>query len=167
MEKIKNIQTEILTFMNEENGHIELWKEEHMKNPVIEKNYKPSEGEPYMNQIQLEYFRQKLITWKEELEIGAAQTLEQLQSESLNQPDITDRASLEIDQSLDLHARNREQKLIHKIDEALLRIEDGSYGYCDETGDPIGVKRLLARPIANLCIEAQEQRERRQRTHRF
>lgn len=141
-------------------------KEASMKNPVIPENYKPSEAEPYMNQVQLEYFRQKLIQWREELIEGATQTLNQLQADNLKQPDITDRASLEIDQNLGLQARNRDQKLIGKIEEALQKIEDGSYGYCDETGDPIGIRRLMARPIATLCIEAQEMHERRSRTHR-
>lgn len=153
--------------VNKHKDNQPVMEEKDMKNPIIDNKYQPNETEPYMNQMQLEYFRQKLISWREELIEGATETLAQLQADNLKQPDITDRASLEIDQNLDLHTRNRELKLINKIDQALTRIEDGSYGYCDETGEPIGIRRLLARPIANLCIEAQEQREKRRRTHKF
>ena len=132
----------------------------------LPQDYHPTENEPYMNETQLAFFRQKLTQWRDELLNGASHALSSLQEDSLRQPDITDRATIEIDQSLELRTRNREMKLVSKIDEALHKIEDGSYGYCDETGEPIGIKRLLARPIANLCIEAQEQYERQRRLRR-
>jgi DnaK suppressor protein len=116
--------------------------------------------------MQQEYFRQKLLAWKAELLKESNETLNHLQEESLSEPDIADRASLETDRALELRTRDRERKLISKIDEALLRIEDGTYGYCEETGEPIGIKRLEARPIATLSIEAQERHERMERTHR-
>jgi DnaK suppressor protein len=119
-----------------------------------------------MNPMQLEYFRQKLLAWKSELQKESNETLSHLQEESLSEPDIADRASLETDRALELRTRDRERKLIQKIDEAIGRIEDGSYGFCEETGDPISLKRLEARPIATLSIEAQERHERMERTHR-
>lgn len=119
-----------------------------------------------MNPMQREYFRQKLLAWRAQLLSESVETLHHLQEESLSEPDITDRASLETDRSLELRARDRERKLIAKIDEALRRIEDGSYGYCEETHEPISLKRLEARPIATLGIEAQERHERMERTHR-
>jgi DnaK suppressor protein len=119
-----------------------------------------------MNPMQLEYFRQKLLGWKAELLRESNETLSHLQEESLSEPDIADRASLETDRALELRTRDRERKLISKIDEALTRIEDGSYGFCEETGEPISLKRLEARPIATLSIEAQERHERMERTHR-
>lgn len=139
--------------------------EERMK-PLLSPDYRPSETEPFMNPMQQEYFRQKLLAWKSELLKESSETLNHLQEESLSEPDIADRASLETDRALELRTRDRERKLISKIDEALIRIEDGTYGYCEETGEPIGIKRLEARPIATLSIEAQERHERMERTHR-
>lgn len=129
-------------------------------------DYKPSDAEPFMNALQQEYFRQKLLRWRDQLVRESTETLSHLQQESLNEPDITDRASLETDRALELRTRDRARKLISKIDEALKRIEDGSYGYCEETAQPIGLRRLEARPIATLSIEAQERHERQERQYR-
>jgi len=129
-------------------------------------DYRPSEDEEFMNDRQLEYFQQKLLTWKEEILRESRETLTHLQSETENHPDLADRASSETDRALELRTRDRQRKLISKIDEALRRIEDGSYGFCEETGEPIGVARLEARPIATLSLEAQERHERRERVHR-
>ena len=126
----------------------------------LPKNYKPTKKEKFMNAKMKEYFKQKLISWKNELLKESSQTLSNLQTENEAKPDITDRASEEIDRSFELRTRDRERKLINKIDAALQRIEDGSYGYCDETGDPISIKRLEARPVATLSLEAQEMHER-------
>ena len=126
----------------------------------ISKNYKPTKKEKFMNAKMKEYFRQKLINWKNELLKESSQTLNNLQTENEAKPDLTDRASEEIDRTFELRTRDRERKLINKIDEALKRIKDGSYGYCEETGDPIGIKRLEARPVATLSIEAQEMHEK-------
>ena len=128
-------------------------------------DYKPSETEEYMNPMQLEYFRQKLIAWRKSLLSQAEDTLEDLRQGGLNQPDQLDRASLETDKSIDLRTKDRARKLINKIDEALKRIEDGTYGYCEETGEPIGIHRLEARPVATLSIEAQERHERMEKTY--
>ena len=128
--------------------------------------YSPSEDEQFMNQRQLEYFKQKLLKWKEEILRESRETLSHLQTETENHPDVADRASSETDRALELRTRDRQRKLISKIDEALRRIEDGSYGYCEETGEPIGVARLDARPIATMSLEAQERHERRERVHR-
>jgi len=119
-----------------------------------------------MNDRQLEYFKEKLLLWKEEILRESRETLTHLQSETENHPDLADRASSETDRALELRTRDRQRKLISKIDEALRRIEDGTYGYCEETGEPIGVARLDARPIATLSLEAQERHERRERVHR-
>ena len=129
-------------------------------------DYRPSDGEEFMNPRQLEYFRQKLLRWRGELLEESSETLVHLKEESLSEPDITDRASLETERSLELRTRDRERKLISKIDAALERIQDGSYGYCEETDEPISLKRLEARPIATLSLEAQERHERMERTHR-
>ena len=126
----------------------------------LPKNYKPTQKEKFMNAKMKEYFRQKLTNWKNELLKESSQTLNNLQNENEAKPDITDRASEEIDRSFELRTRDRERKLINKIDAALQRIEDGSYGYCDETGDPISIKRLEARPVATLSLEAQEMHEK-------
>ena len=126
----------------------------------LPKNYKPTQKEKFMNAKMKEYFRQKLVSWKKDLLMESSQTLNNLQSENEAKPDITDRASEEIDRSFELRTRDRERKLINKIDAALQRIEDGSYGYCDETGDPISIKRLEARPVATLSLEAQEMHEK-------
>jgi DnaK suppressor protein len=128
--------------------------------------YRPSEDEPYMNQRQTEYFRRKLLSWREEILRGSGVTLRQLKEEDTRLPDQSDWASAEIQRSYELRTRDRERKLLSKIDEALRRIEDGSYGYCEETQEPIGIRRLEARPIATLSIEAQERHERRERVFR-
>jgi DnaK suppressor protein len=133
---------------------------------LLPPDYRPLEKEPFMNPMQLEYFRQKLLRWRAELLQESNGTLQHLQEESLSEPDIADRASLETDRALELRTRDRERKLISKIDEALKRIEDGTYGYCEETAEPISLRRLEARPIATLSIEAQERHERMERTHR-
>ena len=133
---------------------------------VEESVYRPSEDEPFMNERQLEYFKQKLLNWKEEILRESRETLSHLQTDTENHPDIADRASSETDKALELRTRDRQRKLISKIDEALRRIEDGIYGYCEETGEPIGLKRLEARPIATLSVEAQERHERRERIYR-
>lgn len=130
----------------------------------IPKNYRPSEQEEYMCERQLEYFKQKLIDWRRNLLRGMARALTDLQESDLQEADINDRATKEIEQALAMKARDRDRKLIEKINAALDRIDNGTYGYCLETGDPIGVLRLEARPTATLCIEAQEHRERRERT---
>jgi len=128
--------------------------------------YRPSEREPFMNERQREYFRNKLLDWKDEILAESRETLETLQAESHNHPDYADRASSETDRSIELRARDRQRKLISKIDLALKRLEDGTYGFCEETGEPISLKRLDARPIATLSIEAQERHERRERVYR-
>jgi DnaK suppressor protein len=131
---------------------------------VIE--YRPSEDEPFMNPRQREYFRNKLLAWKDDILRESRGTLENLQEESQNHPDMADRASSESDRALELRTRDRQRKLIGKIDSALKRIDDGTYGYCEETGDPIGVARLDARPTATLSLEAQELHERREKVYR-
>lgn len=131
---------------------------------VIE--YRPSEDEPFMNPRQREYFRAKLLAWKDDILRESRGTLENLQEESQNHPDMADRASSESDRALELRTRDRQRKLIGKIDSALKRIDDGTYGYCEETGDPIGVARLDARPTATLSLEAQELHERREKVYR-
>jgi DnaK suppressor protein len=133
---------------------------------LVEEEYRPSEDEPFMNDRQLEYFRKKLLAWKEDILRESRETIGNLQTETENHPDLVDRASSEADRALELRTRDRQRKLISKIDEALRRIEDGSYGYCEETGEPIGVARLEARPTATLSVEAQERHERRERVHR-
>ena len=131
-----------------------------------EPEYRPSEDEEFMNERQLEYFRKKLLSWKDDILRESRETLSHLQSETENHPDLADRASSETDRALELRTRDRQRKLISKIDDALRRIEDGSYGFCEETGEPIGIARLEARPIATLSLEAQERHERRERVHR-
>jgi DnaK suppressor protein len=134
---------------------------------IVSPKYKPTDKEKFMNPIMKEYFRQKLIAWREELLKESEVTIQNtLQTTELQKPDLADRASAETDHALELRTRDRERKLITKINEALLRIDDGSYGFCEETGEPIGVGRLDARPIATLSIEAQERHERMERTHR-
>jgi DnaK suppressor protein len=128
--------------------------------------YRPSEKEPFMSERQRDYFRAKLLTWKDDILKEARDTLQHLQDENVNHPDLADRASSETDRAIELRARDRQRKLIAKIDAALARIDDGSYGYCEETGEPISLKRLEARPIATLSIEAQERHERRERVYR-
>ncbi|WP_457091682.1 RNA polymerase-binding protein DksA [Microvirga sp. P5_D2] len=137
-----------------------------MTDIVIDEGYRPTEDEPFMNERQREYFRRKLIRWKSDILKEAQETLATLQSENENHPDLADRASSETDRAIELRARDRQRKLIAKIDAALSRIDDGSYGYCEETGDPISLKRLEARPIATLSLEAQERHERNERVYR-
>ena len=129
-------------------------------------DYRPAESEPFMNPKQREYFRQKLLRWREDLLQETSDTLQHLQEGGLQAPDITDRASLETDRSLELRTRDRARKLIAKVDEALGRLEDGSYGFCEETSEAIGVRRLEARPIATLSLEAQERHEQREKIRR-
>lgn len=133
---------------------------------ILPENYKPTEKEEFMNPIQIEYFRQKLIKWKQDLLSDASETLNNLSEENLQKPDITDRAQVESDTSIRLRTRDRERKLLSKIEAALRRIDDGTYGYCEETDEPISLKRLEARPIASLTLDAQERHERNERTHR-
>ncbi|MBM3564143.1 MAG: RNA polymerase-binding protein DksA [Alphaproteobacteria bacterium] len=132
----------------------------------LEETYKPSEDEPFMCDRQREYFRRKLLAWKEDILHESRETLAALQNENENHPDLADRASSETDRAIELRARDRQRKLIAKIDAALTRLDDGSYGYCEETGEPISLKRLDARPIAVLSIEAQERHERREKVYR-
>ena len=133
---------------------------------VIEDGYKPSDNEPFMNERQKEYFRRKLIGWREAILAESKETLAALQNESENHPDFADRASSETDRAIELRARDRQRKLIAKIEAALARIDDGTYGFCIETGDPISLRRLDARPIATLSVEAQERHERREKIYR-
>ena len=133
---------------------------------LIDEGYKPSEDEAFMNDRQREYFRRKLLSWKEEILRESRDTLVALQTENENHPDLADRASSETDRAVELRARDRQRKLIAKIEAALLRVEEGTYGYCEETGEPISLKRLDARPIATLSLEAQERHERRERVYR-
>jgi|SRR5580693_4957626 DnaK suppressor protein len=134
---------------------------------TVPPTYKPTEKETYMNPVMMEYFRQRLLQWKTDIVKEADEMLHELQHEGgLQEPDIADRASVETEVALELRARDRQRKLISKIDEALERIERGEYGYCEETGEPIGVKRLEARPVATLSVEAQERHERKERTQR-
>ncbi len=132
----------------------------------IDHQYRPSEDEPFMNERQKAYFRAKLVSWKNDILREARETLENLQEENVAQPDLTDRASSETDRTIELRARDRQRKLISKIDAALERIDNGTYGFCEETGEPISIKRLEARPIAVLSLEAQERHERRERVYR-
>ncbi|MBI1217403.1 MAG: RNA polymerase-binding protein DksA [Rhodobacteraceae bacterium] len=132
----------------------------------LPEDYRPAEGEPFMNERQLEYFRRKLIVWKNDLMTGSRETIEGLQDSARNVPDLADRASEETDRALELRTRDRQRKLVSKIDAALRRIENGEYGYCEMTGEPISLKRLDARPIATMTLEAQEKHERRERVHR-
>ena len=133
---------------------------------ILDTDYKPADDEPFMNDRQLEYFRAKLQAWKDDILRGSRDTIEQMQEGTRNIPDVADRASEETDRALELRTRDRERKVVAKIDAALRRIEDGSFGYCDETGNPISLKRLDARPIATLSLEAQERHERKEKVHR-
>ena len=148
-------------------GKLGLHKGETMNKSLnIPDDYVPVEDEPFMNERQLEYFRRKLIAWKEDLIEGSKVTISGLQNNTRNIPDITDRASEETDRALELRARDRQRKLVSKIDAALRRIDEGEYGYCEVTGAPISLKRLDARPIATMTLEAQEKHERREKVHR-
>ena len=131
----------------------------------LPEGYRPSADEPFMNDMQKEFFRRKLVAWREELLHESAETLDNLKQGGMTVPDISDRASAEADKALELRTRDRMRKVISKIDAALDRIEDGSYGYCEETGGPIGLERLIARPIATMTIEAQERHERMEKTY--
>jgi DnaK suppressor protein len=133
---------------------------------IKDEEYRPSEDEPFMNDRQLEYFKNKLLDWKEDILRESRETVTHLQSETENHPDLADRASSETDRALELRTRDRQRKLISKIDEAVRRIDERVYGYCEETGEPISLARLEARPIATLGVEAQERHERRERVHR-
>ncbi len=132
----------------------------------FDENYRPSDDEPFMNERQREYFRRKLLAWKEDLLKESRDTLIILQNENENQADLADRASSETDRAIELRARDRQRKLISKIEAAIGRLDEGSYGYCEETGEPISLKRLDARPIATLSVEAQERHERREKVYR-
>ncbi|MGK2739287.1 RNA polymerase-binding protein DksA [Tepidicaulis sp. LMO-SS28] len=132
----------------------------------LPKGYVPSDDEPFMNKRQQEYFRQKLLAWKDDILRENKETLQHLQDDSGHHPDIADRASSETERALELRTRDRQRKLISKIDSALRRIEEGTYGYCEETGEPISLRRLDARPIATLSIEAQERHEKREKVYR-
>lgn len=133
---------------------------------LIDTDYVPSDNEPFMNERQKAYFREKLINWKNDILREARETLETLQQESENHPDLADRASSETDRAIELRARDRQRKLISKIEAAIRRIEEDEYGYCEETGEPISLARLDARPVATLSLEAQERHERSERVHR-
>ncbi len=137
-----------------------------MSKIMIDEGYRPTDGEAFMNERQREYFRRKLIKWKGEILKEAQETLATLQKENENHPDLADRASSETDRAIELRARDRQRKLIAKIESALARIDDGTYGYCEETGEPISIRRLEARPIATLSLEAQERHERNERVYR-
>lgn len=132
----------------------------------LPEDYRPAEDEPFMNERQTEYFRRKLLNWRAELLEDSRDTIETLQESTRNIPDVTDRASEETDRALELRTRDRQRKLVSKIDAALRRIDEGEYGYCDVTGEPISLKRLDARPIATMSLEAQERHERREKVHR-
>jgi DnaK suppressor protein len=132
----------------------------------LPEDYRPAEDEPFMNERQLEYFRRKLLVWKQELLAQSAETIDNLSDSARAVPDLADRASEETDRALELRTRDRQRKLIAKIDAALRRIETGEYGYCEVTGEPISLRRLDARPIATMTLEAQERHERRERVHR-
>lgn len=129
-------------------------------------DYRPAEDEPFMNERQLEFFRRKLLNWKQDLLADSRDTIEALQDNTRNIPDVSDRASEETDRALELRTRDRQRKLVSKIDTAIRRIDEGEYGYCNVTGDPISLKRLNARPIATMSLEAQERHERREKVHR-
>ncbi len=150
-----------MTVLNSAKG-VEKMKQE----SFLPDDYRPAEDEPFMNDRQLEYFRRKLLTWKAELLEGSRDTIETLQDGTRNIPDVNDRASEETDRALELRTRDRARKLVGKIDAALRRIDEDEYGYCSVTGDPISLKRLDARPIATMSLEAQEKHERREKVHR-
>ena len=132
----------------------------------LPRGYRPKENEPFMNARQKEYFRRKLNAWRDELQQDSSETVRHLQQDTAAEPDLADRATTETDRAIELRTRDRERKLVSKIDEALRRLEEGTYGYCEETGEPIGIRRLEARPTATLSLEAQERHERRERVYR-
>lgn len=157
---------EVSTLTKKRNTSVSKAHNENKPGVQLPVNYKPSEKEEFMNPNQVEYFRQKLLRWRSELLDEANQTIANLSTESLHRPDQMDRAQIESNAALDLRTRDRERKLLQKIEAALRRIEEGSYGYCDETGEPISLSRLEARPIAALSLHAQEMHERMERVHR-
>lgn len=157
---------EVSTLTKKRNSNVSRVNNENKPEVQLPFNYKPSENEDFMNPNQVEYFRQKLLRWRSELLDEANQTIANLSTESLHRPDQMDRAQIESNAALDLRTRDRERKLLQKIEAALRRIEDRSYGYCDETGEPISLSRLEARPIAALSLHAQEMHERMERVHR-
>ncbi len=136
------------------------------KEVSLSSDYRPAEDEPFMNERQVEYFRRKLLAWREELLSGSQDTIQGLQDNTRNIPDVADRASEETDRALELRTRDRQRKLVAKIDAALRRVDEGEFGYCLVTGEPISLKRLDARPIATMSLEAQERHERREKVHR-
>ena len=140
-------------------------KGKHMEKIILPAGYKPSEDEEYMNPMQLEYFKQKLQNWREELLEESRDTLDHLKEENWNEPDLTDRASVETETSIELRTRDRYRKLIDKIEHTIVKIDKNDYGYCEETGEKIGLRRLKARPVATLCIEAQMRHENYEKTH--
>ena len=137
-----------------------------MSDTTVPESYVPDEAEPFMNERQREFFRKKLLDWKQSILVDSRLTVSHLQEETAALPDLADRASSETDKGIELRTRDRQRKLISKIDSALRRLDDGSYGYCEETGEPISIGRLIARPIATLSLEAQERHERQERVHR-
>ena len=136
-----------------------------MEKVIVPEGYKPTEDEKYMNPVQLEYFKQKLLSWREELLDESRDTLTHLREENWKEPDLNDRATVETETTIELRTRDRYRKLIDKIESAIARVDDGTYGYCEDTGEKIGLKRLEARPVATLCIEAQERHEKYEKTH--
>ena len=144
----------------------EIFTETNIASSLLPPDYTPDDSEKFMNPLQLEFFKQRLLSWRLELLQESSDTLSSMQEENLSQPDLNDRASMETDRAIELRTRDRERKLISKIDAAIMRITDGCYGYCEETDEPISLKRLEARPIATLSLEAQERHERAERTMR-
>ena len=156
-----------MSVVTQMSGDTGLTKGAEMKPEVfLPDDYRPAEDEPFMNERQREYFRRKLLAWKHEIQDLSAETIEGLQESARSVPDLADRASEETDRALELRTRDRQRKLVAKIDAALRRIENGEYGYCEVTGEPISLKRLDARPIATMTLEAQERHERREKVHR-
>ena len=157
----KNQIVESVTMLSGQTGEVEMKPESFLPD-----NYKPAEDEPFMNDRQLEYFRRKLLAWKDEILVDNKETLADLANSTRNLPDVADRASEETDRALELRTRDRQRKLVSKIDAALRRIENGEFGYCEMTCEPISLRRLDARPIATMTLEAQERHERSERVHR-
>ena len=168
MNKLLIINGDILAFLDYSDlqGWDGSWGGPMKAEVFLPKDYKPADDEPFVNDRQLAYFRKKLNDWKNELLSDSRDTIEGLQDSSRSIPDIADRASEETDRALELRTRDRQRKLVLKIDAAIRRIDEGEYGYCEVTGDPISLKRLDARPIATMSLEAQEKHERRERVHR-
>lgn len=152
--------------MSEKAAFLTSLADSHSTGAFLSPDYRPMDTEPYMNPMHQEYFKNLLLTWRHDLLKESSETIHHMKEQSQNEPDLTDRATTETDRALELRTRDRERKLINKIDDALRRIEDGTYGYCEETGDPIGLNRLMARPIATLSIEAQERHEKEEKVCR-